>query len=255
MLPHAQPAGLAHDGGQDAWGAYRVSHPMEALGLLRTLRDGNVPINISAPDGAALTTTLWSLDSDQRRISFAAGHVLPQLQRLVDADEAVAVAYLDSVKLQFDLQDLTLVHAQRNSALQAAWPDCIYRFQRRTAYRVRTPERTTPTVRLRHPAIPEMALSLRIVDISIGGCALALPAAIPPLQPGSAIAGVECELEIGTRFAATLHLHHVSSIHSGDSGTRLGCSWVQLAPAAERQLQRYIEQAQKRRRLLAPTAK
>ena len=252
MLQDAHATAPAADGGTDAWGAFRVSSPTEAVGLLRQLRDGNVPVNLSAPDGGSVTTTLWSIDVAQQHLSFAADHVLPQLQRLVDADEVMAVAFLDSVKLQFDLHDLMLVHATRASALQAAWPDSIYRFQRRSAFRVRTPERRAPTARLHHPAIPDMSLALRIVDISIGGCALALPMDVPPLQPGSALAGIEIVLDAATAFTATLHLHHVSSIQPGEGGSRLGCSWVQLGPAAERLLQRYIDQTQKRRRLLSP---
>ena len=61
----------------------------------------------------------------------------------------------------------------------------MFRFQRRNTFRVRTIERTSPTAPFRHPAIPDMALALRVLDVSIGGCALLLPANVPALQPGA----------------------------------------------------------------------
>jgi flagellar brake protein len=251
MFQDTRPAPLAADGRPDAWQDFRVGDPREALSLLRRLRDENVAVHLNAPDGAAITTTLWALDAEQRRLNFCADRLLPQMQRLVDTDEAVAVAYLESVKLQFDLHDLLLVHGARASALQTAWPESLYRFQRRTGYRVRTLQRHAPTATLRHPSMPEMQLALRIIDVSIGGCALALPQDVPPLQPGRTLAAVAIDLDADTAFVAALQLHHVTSIQPGDGMSRLGCSWQALAAGAQLALQRYIDQTQKRRRLLA----
>jgi len=251
MFQDTQPAPL-HDGpGPDAWQAFRVDDPREVERLLRQLREDAVPVHLSTPCGQHAATTLWTFDGAGRRLSFSADQRLPQMQTIVERDEATAVAYLESVKLQFELHDLMLVHGARSSALQAAWPQPLYRFQRRDAYRVRTPERTPATASLRHPAIPEMRLALRIVDVSIGGCALALPADVPPLQPGSVLNEVRIELDADTRFVATLQLQHLTSLQPGDSPARLGCCWVRLDGTAQRVLQRYIDQLQKRRRLLS----
>ena len=56
------------------------------------------------------------------------------------------------------------------------------------------------------------------------------------------------------RFHASVVLQHVSAIGVGersDRGVRLGCEWQRLGGGAERTLQRWIDQAQKRRRLLS----
>jgi c-di-GMP-binding flagellar brake protein YcgR len=161
------------------------------------------------------------------------------------------VAYLDSVKLQFDLGELMLVHGSHSCALRAAWPAAVYRFQRRASFRVRPFEQRAPLARLRHPSMPEMRLALRIVDVSVGGCALVLPDDVPALQPGSRLGGVRIELDGDTAFAATLRLQHVSTLHGGGPGTRLGCEFIELDGQAQRSLQRYIDHTQQRRRLLA----
>ncbi|MCA0244477.1 MAG: flagellar brake protein [Proteobacteria bacterium] len=246
-----RPAPLDADSpaGREAWAPFRVDHPGELAGLLRQLRDAAAPIVLSAPGGAALVASLWSIDLEQRRINFSAEPGDPMLQPLIDADEAVAVGYLENVKLQFDLQDLLLVRGAKTCTLQARCPREIYRFQRRSAYRVRTLDRYTPTARLRHPAIADMRLTLRVIDVSVGGCALQVPADVPAIEPGLTLQGVQIELDAETRFTATLAILHVSDL--GGHGPRAGCEWQALPPESQRALQRYIDNTQKRRRLLS----
>jgi c-di-GMP-binding flagellar brake protein YcgR len=249
MFQDTRPAPLhAMDDGLDE---FRVSLPAEVTALLRQLIDNATLVHLSAPDGSAFASTLWTLDEQQRRVSFSADGVGPQLHSLVDAGEATAVAYLDSVKLQFDLQSLMLVHGARSSALQAALPAELFRFQRRNSFRVRTLPRSTPTAQLRHPALPDIPLALRVIDISMGGCALFLPDDVPALPPGVRVNRVRIELDADTRFEAQLKLEHVTGINPGSGGARLGCSMSELNGDAQRSLQRYIDQTQKRRRLLS----
>ncbi len=250
MFQHTQPAALGSDGGLDAWSEFRVTQPREMLGMLRQLRDTSVPVHLTGPDGNALTASLWALDDTMGRLSFSVSEQ-PQLQGLVDGDEAVAVAYLDSVKLQFDLHGMLVVRGAGGPALQAEWPQELYRFQRRGAFRVRPHERHSPQARLRHPSIPDMALCLRVLDVSIGGCALLLPHDVPPLQPGLRLGDVRIELDADTRFEVMLTLHHVSAMQQNDRGVRLGCEWGPLGGTATRALQRWIDITQKRRRLLS----
>ena len=253
MSLDTRPAELDASGNTDPWASFRVGHPSEIVGLLRQLRDGNVPVNLNSPEGGVLSVSLWALDDQRGRVNFSADEGHPQLQRLVEGNEAVAVAYLDSVKLQFDLHDLLLVRSARAAALQAAMPRELYRFQRRSAFRVRTPEAQSPRARLRHPSMPEMVIELRVLDVSAGGCALFLPHDVPPLSPGVTLSPVQVELDADTRFAAALILHHVTAILPNERGVRLGCEWAPLDGMAARALQRYIDQTQKRRRLLSLT--
>src|SRR6476661_9991617 len=102
--------------------------------LLRSLVDAATAVHLSAPDGSHGSATLWVVDAARGRLSFSADPAGTQLAPLIEAGEATAVAYLDSVKLQFDLQDLVLVHGAGGSALQAELPPCVYRFQRRSSF-------------------------------------------------------------------------------------------------------------------------
>jgi len=253
MFQDTRPAELDASGGDDPWGPFRVEAPGERLSLLRAVCNGQVPIVLSAPDGTALTVVLWAVDEIQQRLNFSVDARAPQLAALVDADEAVAVAYLENVKLQFDLQGLTLVHGHKSSALQCGLPRDIYRFQRRNAYRVRPRLSHGPVAQFCHPSLPEMPLLLRVLDVSIGGCALWLPADVPPLQAGTLIGNVRIELDNDTRFDAAARLQHVSAVGTapGEQGVRIGCEWQKLATPAERVLQRWIDHTQRRRQLLS----
>lgn len=230
--------------------AFRIVAPADIAAMLHRLQDAAAPVNLNAPHGAAYATTLWTADAERGALSFAADADDPQLQAVLEADEAVVVAYLDSVKIQFDVGHLVLVRGARSCALTTSYPREMFRFQRRAGYRVRPLLRDAPRAHFAHPAIPEMALALRILDLSVGGCALLLPPDVPLVEPGVLVNRAQLELDTATRLQTGLRLHHVTSIHSDASGVRLGCELVRLGQDAERTLQRYIDQTQKRRRVM-----
>ena len=238
--------GASHDLSQ-----FRVGSPAEIVALLRQLADGNVRVHLSTPEGAGYSTTVWALDPARGLLCLSADAHDHKLQALLESEEVVAVGYLDSVKLQFDLHDLVLVHSGRDSALNARFPRVLYRFQRRASFRVRPLSNMRPTATLRHPALPDMQLALRVIDVSIGGVALFLPDDVPAIEPGVKIAQALVELDDDTRLQVGLLVHHVTLLHHESRGVRLGCEMLRLAGEGERLLQRYIDHTQKRRRQLS----
>ncbi len=230
---------------------FRLRSTAEMAAVLKRLADGSVPVSLNAPDGSSMSTTVWTIDAARGLVSFSADANDPRLQTLIEQDEAVAVAYLDAVKLQFDLQDLVLVHGGRHCALSAAFPREMFRFQRRGSYRVRPPRSLQPVARLRHPMLPDMLLSLRVLDLSIGGCALFLPDDVPPIGAGVRMNGVRLELDADTVVLTSLRLQHITSINPGSTGVHLGCEMVDTPADHLRALQRYIDQTQKKRRMMA----
>ena len=173
------------------------------------------------------------------------------MQTLLECDEATVVGYLDSVKLQFDVHDLVLVHGNKASVLSCPAPRVMYRFQRRNAYRVRPTLRTSPTARLRHPAMPESELALRVIDLSIGGCALFLPDDVPTMNAGVVLNDVRIELDADTRLDLSMRLQHVTAINAEARGLRLGFEFRRVGGDTLRVLQRYIDLTQKRGKLMA----
>ena len=250
--PHTPEVG--GEASQTPLAPFAIEQTAEVLNWLRRLLADNAMLSLSSPGGSAVSTQLCPLDDLRGRIGFDAAGVSSAWSALVESDEVTAVAYLDDIKLQFDLHDLLIVHGARSSALQAGLPQRLYRFQRRSAYRVRSQGRTASMAEFRHPSLPEMRIALRVLDISIGGCALLLPVDVPAVPAGVAISGARLRLDADTRLDVTLQVHHVTSIQPGPPGTRLGCSLVGLSSHASRTLQRHIDQIQKRQRMAASSA-
>lgn len=242
---------------------YRVTRAEERIALLMQLRDSAAPLLLHAPDGAVLRTRLWVVDGNAGRLALAltpSELASPHTETILEADEVTAVAHPGHVKLQFDLGGLVLVRGHASAVLQCALPDEMLRFQRRETFRV-CPPVTAPVAYLRHPAIPDMSLALRVLDLSLGGCALRLPDDVPMIAPGTRIGGVTVELDVHTRLRLELTLQHVTHLPHAEgpdatagtaprpNGARLGCEWHLLRPEDERALQRWIDQAQVRQRL------
>ncbi len=256
---------------------YRVTDRAERVALLLQLRDSAAPVLMHAPGGAALRTRLWVVDGAASRLAFAVAEAdlpSPHLEPLLDADEVTALAHPGHVKLQFDLHGLVLVRGAASAVLQCALPDEVLRFQRRETFRV-CPPVSSPVAYLRHPSIPDMSLALRVLDLSLGGCALRLPDDVPMLAPGVRLGGVTIELDLSTRLRVELTLQHVTHLGrvdetgpvagsllaegdrgiDGTGGARLGCEWRLERPADERVLQRWIDHAQVRQRMTQRAAR
>ena len=76
---------------------------------------------------------------------------------------------------------------------------------------------------MRHPVIAEMRLALRVIDMSIGGCALFLPEDVPAMQPGMVMNQVQIDLDADTRIVANVRRQqHVSVLNPEAKGARLG---------------------------------
>jgi c-di-GMP-binding flagellar brake protein YcgR len=240
--------GMNQDDGLDE---FRVSSPREIQTLLKQLLDGSVLLNLNASDGSVFTSAIWTIDSDRGTIGFNADPADPAMQALLECEEVVVVGYLDSVKLQFDVHDLVLVHGNRASVLSCRVPREIYRFQRRNAFRVRPLMRSAPVARLRHPDMPDIEFALRVIDISIGGCGLFLPVDVPTMNSGVLLSDVRIELDADTRLEVSMRLQHVTAINAEAKGVRLGFEFKRVGGDSLRALQRFIDLTQKRGKLMA----
>ena len=136
------------------------------------------------------------------------------------------MGYLDSVKIQFDVRGLIVVSGQRASVLSCNAPRELYRFQRRDSFRVRPITRTSPTARFVHPDMPGAEMSLRLVDVSIGGCGLFLPVDEPSIGRGTVVTDVRIELDSDTRVEVDMRMKHSTLVSEGARGARLGFEFV-----------------------------
>ncbi len=235
---------------------FRIESPREIAAVLRQLCDTGTGLQVSGHGEAdGIAATLWSTDVDRGSIGLAVDNDDPLaaagIAALIEHQDAVVVGYLADVKIQFDLAGLVLVQGHNSSTLKCGYPAEIYRFQRRNAFRVRPAVRSSPTATVRHSEIAEMRLTLRLLNVSIGGCALFLPEDVPPMRPGQVLNQVQLDLDADTRIVVSLRLQHVTSLNTESRGVRLGCEFLRADSNTLRALQRFIDQTQKRGRLMS----
>ncbi|WP_273490850.1 flagellar brake protein [Roseateles chitosanitabidus] len=238
MAPDASPAVDAD---------FRLDAPGEIMNWLRELLRSQARIQLTTPDGAAIHTVLRSLDTPQGMLTMEAPQARDTLPPILSSDELVATAFLDKIKLQFDVSGLVAIRGE-GEVLRAPVPLRIYRFQRRQAYRVASAGQLYPALKLNGADLPR----IRVVNVSAGGVALQWPANVVPAPRALEELSGTLELEREVSFSTLLRVQHLTE---GEDGAphHVGCAFVSLAPTAARALQVFIDQAQKRERLMRRT--
>jgi c-di-GMP-binding flagellar brake protein YcgR len=226
--------------------AWRIADPRERLSALRELRDKGAVVHLCGDGGARVMGTLHAVDKDRGRLTFT-GDATADGWRAIDGRARVdALAFPGSARLQMDLPHPQVIGEGPELRLDTGMPTAIYRIQRRHAFRVRTLERESPSAYFRHPEAPHPMLTLRVLDLSVGGCALRVPiGTVATFARGMRLPGVSFTLDPQTAFACEVVVHHVNPTPLGQ---RLGCEMLGLDGSIERQLQRCVDQMQKRQR-------
>jgi flagellar brake protein len=229
---------------------FRVATAAEIAAYLQQLQAENATVLLTGPAAQSLASRISTLDAAANVLGLDLGADPEGIsQALVAGGEITAVAYLGAIKLQFELEHAVLVSGAHATVLRSGLPERLYRFQRRQSFRVQPAGSIYPRVVL--PGDAEGGRALRVLDISIGGLALALPAGPTPLPIGEIASPLTLELDRMTALRVALLPHHVSPIAGDASGLQqLGGAFVDPDPAASRALQVYVDQTQKRRRLL-----
>ncbi|RTL19675.1 MAG: flagellar brake protein [Burkholderiales bacterium] len=230
----------------------RVASAAEIAGYLQELNREQTRVTLCSPGGGTLPGRICALNAEADLLGLEIGaDPLGLAPELVAGGEITAVAFLGSIKLQFDLESPLLVSGGQGTVLRSGFPQRVYRFQRRQAFRVQPAGSVYPRVVVPGGGSPE--LTLRVLDLSIGGVALILPAEAagqPTLPIGQVTAGLVLELDRMTALRIALLPLHASPVGDGAGTAQLGCAFVDLDHAAARSLQVYVDQTEKRRRLL-----
>ena len=228
----------------------RVESRQEVTGYLQELHREQSRVLLSSPDGFALQTRICAFSPEADLLGFEIG-IDPdgQSEQLVREGEITGVAFIGSVKLQFELESPVIVLGEHGAVLRSALPTRLYRFQRRQAFRVQPLSSAYP--RVLWPQKDGSHAAARVCDVSVGGVGL-------QLLPEHMLGGVgelrdalTLELDRTTQLPIQLCVQHIELGHlDGQAHRHVGCAFTELDPAVARALQVYVDQTQKRRRLL-----
>jgi c-di-GMP-binding flagellar brake protein YcgR len=225
---------------------FRIAAPRRIEEMLNRLLIEREPVALHA-HGAVLTARLVAVDKDDDKLRLDVARADQDIPGLLKGVELIAVALLDNIKMQFDLKESTWVRNGQHDLIDCKLPRELFRFQRRDAFRVRLLWCDTPKATVTLPGSKYADLQLRVVDVSLGGCALLLPQALPLVQEASLLLGVAIALDVDTAFCVDLRVRNVTPIAGGNAGDRLGCEFVNPQGDVQRLLQRYLFDTERRR--------
>jgi c-di-GMP-binding flagellar brake protein YcgR len=234
---------------------FTVYSRVEIAGMLRAMRDACVLATAYFDgDPGFGVTTLLAVDESAGTLVFDNLSIDAAQRRLMNSKKITFVGFVDSIKLQFTAAGARAATFEGKPAFAVALPAQVIRLQRRDSFRVRPP--------LSKPAICRVPLGdtgefekLRVLDISIGGLAvLTYPERID-VAAGTVIEDCQLDLPGVGGTAVSLRVRHVDPLPRDEKARRCGCEFVQMAPAAQLMLARYVNQLDAEARRLAGGAR
>lgn len=234
---------------------YKVYSHVEIAGMLRKLRDACVLVTayFDAEPGFGVTTLL-GVDEGSGTVVFKNLSIEAAQCRLLAAPQVTFVGFVEAIKLQFTVDGARTTTYEGKPAFAVQMPEQMLRLQRRDSFRVRPLWSKSATCRLPLGEAAERFEALQILDISIGGLAvLTYPERIE-LSIGMRIEGCQLDLPGVGGASVSLRVQHVDALPGDEKARRCGCEFINMAPATQLMLARYVNQldAQARRLAAAP---
>jgi flagellar brake protein len=167
---------------------------------------------------------------------------------MVQTASWVAVAFLDTVKVQFTIDAPIVSQAPSDSwEASAALPARLFRIQRREAFRVRPLDHDAVHCVLRLGANEEVRM--RVLDFSAGGLSLRWPRAMALPAQGTTFAHSRIEFGQAIAIPAELVSRQASeAIEALEGAYRLGFSYQNISAEAQRALQMAVMDIERKAR-------
>lgn len=230
---------------------FSLREPREIAQVLRGLLEARSLISGRlVPGGYACPTALLAVSDDG--ILVLDGHRDEAMNlRIAAASRIVCTAQLDLVPIRFRLSaPLRIIH-EDYVAFTTQWPEALLRLQRRETYRLQASSTVPATVHVGEAGRPPdpAAPGMRVLDISGGGIALAVPdSAHARFQPLARLA--PCLLRLGDAQPLPVSLEVTYTRRHEIRGVahwRAGCRFLDMPRAVEQQVMQYIFQVDRQR--------
>ncbi len=226
-----------------------IDSPLQVRQIMRDLARWRASVQCWGDPAEPVAATVAEVrESGDLVLRFAAG---PLPRRLLRAGDPVMVlANLPSARICFLLEHLQPDASGEALAYTARLPPCVHRVQRREFFRVPSPatllcELLLPRAVADGDEAEFSRLTLRLVDISVGGVCLALPAqASLPVELGTVLP--DCSLDLPGFGPIRFGLQWQNRLDAGrTSGQQLlGARFVDMDPRDQLLLQRFLYQLQ-----------
>jgi c-di-GMP-binding flagellar brake protein YcgR len=231
--PVPEPASAALD-------RYTLTSRIEIVALLRQLHEERCMVTIYFGDsGDFAVTRLLAVKPNFEELVCALPSKPAERDPVLACGELVCVAFLDQVKLQFNVRAAEAVPHEGQPAFRVRLPEQLLRLQRRDFARVRTPLERPATCLVPWGPDARQYESVALSDVSVGGLAMiAFPERFA-LPADGIIENCFVDLPGVGSANVTLRLRHQQGVEDG-AAQGCGCEFVDMSPQARVMLQRYI---------------
>lgn len=228
---------------------FLLHNRLEIVSILRGLANRNELVSAFFNGGKdLLLTSILEVDAENGSVVLDYGSNELLNKRILSSEKIIFVTSLDSVKVQFVANHIEPAIFEGGSAFRIQLPDQVLKLQRREYYRLTTPIATPLKCQIplgdgRSTEVPLSDIGGGGIGIIIGntaGDALQVGAVFPGCRinlPGIGV--VEASLRVQCTFEVTLK--------NGSKMLRSGCQFVDLRPAMQSLIQRYMIKLERER--------
>jgi len=235
----------------DEYARFALHEPRQIVQVLRALVEARAMITASlVPGGHSCPTALLAVHDDGGLILDGNRHEATN-RRMAAASRLVCSAQLDLVPIRFRLSTPTRITYDGYPAFSASAPESVLRLQRREMYRLQVSPAAPVTVHVGSDDVaPDATIAgLRVLDISGGGMAIAVPDGEESrFAARSRVAPCLLRLADAEPVAVALEVAHIARYEvRGVPMWRAGCRFVGMPAAFEQRVLQYIFQVERQR--------
>jgi len=217
-------------------------NPLAVLGVLRDLQKGEVPLRISWADSQFISKIL---DASPDALIIDLGSQEQENRAVLRAEHISVMAETQGAKVEFVLPRLSPSVYQGLPAFTSSLPLNLWFVQRREYFRISAPLHPAYFCKAKMPDKKE--IRFRLFDLSLGGMGALMDVPKPDgLVEGMRFTQIELDMGGFGRFWFDAQLIAISErkVVDGKNETittpRLSFRFLNVGPAAERELQRII---------------
>ena len=234
--------------------SFRVVNPIEIRSYLEKLHHENSLLTLFAMDNddTFVVTQIIELDVDQSLIKFELASEDVHLQTILRQKQAYLVGFVDHVKFQIPLTAIEVRQNQDDMVLIAAFPDRLFRIQRREAFRVKPLDSAPAHCLMPVVSAPQGFLQLDVLDISVSGFSFETQLATLDLAVLDVLAACQLSVPGQASFTCDLRVRYLGKPDSLSGKRRVGVDFAKISGADERSIQVYVNAVDAHRRGVKP---
>ena len=226
-----------------------IRSALEVRFILRTVQEQRALLALHFSDNnEMLFTSVVQVDAERGDLVLDYPNNEPAVRRALAADSVVCTTTHDEVKVQFRCEALRKIRYNGRDELCCNIPDALLRVQRRSTFRIQTPQADPlKCVIALPPGNRPPTAEVTVLDISCGGIAVIDHHPMLAMDPGAVYDRCALELPGVGKVEFRMRVRDVNNytLRNGLVCRRAGCAFLDMPESTTAMVQRYIIQLER----------